>query len=189
MYEATYVKRARGLVKHGRARFIDENTICLARPPITEGMDDRMESITDVINTTHPNVNDRPEAGMSEAALTLREILTRIDRIQADTSYLEAALSTLAQMVPADAGALPDIAGNAKAKAVAEAVSAREETNRQILQMLQQMYRDVCPTLQSRALTLAEKAMELGFCEQLGDVLDEIRHLGDRPAKEGPIAL
>ncbi len=32
-YEATYPKRAKGLVKNGRARFIDENTICLACPP------------------------------------------------------------------------------------------------------------------------------------------------------------
>ena len=32
-YEATYLRRAKGLVKHGRARFIDENTICLACPP------------------------------------------------------------------------------------------------------------------------------------------------------------
>lgn len=32
-YEATFPKRAKGLVKNGRARFIDENTICLARPP------------------------------------------------------------------------------------------------------------------------------------------------------------
>ena len=32
-YEATYPKRARGLVKKGRARFVDENTICLACPP------------------------------------------------------------------------------------------------------------------------------------------------------------
>ncbi len=30
---ATYPKRAKGLVKKGRARFIDENTICLACPP------------------------------------------------------------------------------------------------------------------------------------------------------------
>lgn len=32
-YEATWPKRARGLVKSGRARFVDEKTICLARPP------------------------------------------------------------------------------------------------------------------------------------------------------------
>ena len=32
-YEATYPQRAKGLVKNGRARFINENTICLACPP------------------------------------------------------------------------------------------------------------------------------------------------------------
>lgn len=32
-YEATYPKRAKGLVKNGRARFVDESTICLACPP------------------------------------------------------------------------------------------------------------------------------------------------------------
>jgi hypothetical protein len=33
-YEATYPKRAKGLVKKGRARFISEDKICLlARPP------------------------------------------------------------------------------------------------------------------------------------------------------------
>ena len=34
-YEATYMKRARGLVKHGRARFTDESqtVIILACPP------------------------------------------------------------------------------------------------------------------------------------------------------------
>ncbi len=31
-YEATYPKRAKGLVKKGRARFLDEHTICLACP-------------------------------------------------------------------------------------------------------------------------------------------------------------
>ena len=31
--EATYPKRAKGLVKKGRARFISENVICLACPP------------------------------------------------------------------------------------------------------------------------------------------------------------
>ena len=32
-YEATYPKRAKGLVKNGRARFVDDHTICLACPP------------------------------------------------------------------------------------------------------------------------------------------------------------
>lgn len=32
-YESTYFKRAKGLVKHGRARWLNERTICLACPP------------------------------------------------------------------------------------------------------------------------------------------------------------
>ena len=42
-YEATYLKRAQGLVKKGRARFIDENTICLVCPPNTILEDNIME--------------------------------------------------------------------------------------------------------------------------------------------------
>jgi len=41
-YERTYPKRARGLVKNGRARFIDENTICLACPPVNISEDIKM---------------------------------------------------------------------------------------------------------------------------------------------------
>ena len=32
-YESTYPKRAKGLIKTGRARYVDDNTICLACPP------------------------------------------------------------------------------------------------------------------------------------------------------------
>ena len=40
VYEATYPRRAKGLVKKGRARFIDDNTICLACPPDHDYMED-----------------------------------------------------------------------------------------------------------------------------------------------------
>ena len=42
--EATYPKRAKGLVKKGRARFISENVICLACPP--ENLEDNAMSNT-----------------------------------------------------------------------------------------------------------------------------------------------
>ena len=45
-YEATYPKRAKGLVKNGRARFVNENTICLACPPSTYLEDDEMSENT-----------------------------------------------------------------------------------------------------------------------------------------------
>ncbi len=42
-YEATYPKRAKGLVKSGRARFVDTNRICLLRPPKQNLEDKHME--------------------------------------------------------------------------------------------------------------------------------------------------
>ena len=65
-YEATYPKRAKGLVKNGRARFIDENTICLACPPDTELEDKNMSENTTTI----------------EQKLTTREIFEKIVELQ-----------------------------------------------------------------------------------------------------------
>ena len=42
-YEATYPKRAKGLVKNGRARFVDENKICLVCPPDKILEEEKME--------------------------------------------------------------------------------------------------------------------------------------------------
>ena len=53
-YEATYPKRAKGLVKNGRARFVDENKICLACPP-----DKHMEE---------PNMADKKQKEITEPA-------------------------------------------------------------------------------------------------------------------------
>lgn len=39
-YEATYPKRAKGLVKHGRARFLSDDLICLACPPNSTDLED-----------------------------------------------------------------------------------------------------------------------------------------------------
>ena len=59
-YEATYPKRAKGLVKNGRARFVGENKICLASPP-----DKILEEIK-----------------MEQNKLTAREIFTQITILQ-----------------------------------------------------------------------------------------------------------
>lgn len=59
-YEATYSKRAKGLVKSGRARFIEENKICLLCPPEIE-LEDKI---------------------MSENKLTAKEIFEKITELQ-----------------------------------------------------------------------------------------------------------
>jgi len=67
-YEATYPKRAKGLVKNGRARFIDEHTLCLACPPNTHLEDKSM-------NNEYENRSNGP-APATKAAM---EWLNRID--------------------------------------------------------------------------------------------------------------
>ncbi len=58
-YEATYPKRAKGLVKNGRARFVDEHTICLARPPEIN-LEDKTMTNTIVTNDTNKNPATTP---------------------------------------------------------------------------------------------------------------------------------
>ncbi len=70
-YEATYPKRAKGLVKNGRARFIAENKICLACPPNKILEDDIVNNHSNFDNTKiHERINqalqDDPQADIGE---------------------------------------------------------------------------------------------------------------------------
>ena len=127
VYEPTWPKRAKGLVKHGRARFVDENRICLTCPP-----DIKTEE-------THMNTNVFDE-------MTVMDILTRINNIINQTSYITSAFESLVQMGDGDSGncgAPGNIMGKAKADAVAEVVRARETTNQHILRLYEKMYDDL----------------------------------------------
>ena len=103
-YEATYPKRAKGLVKHGRARFTDENTICLARPPeITE---DKMKK--DNITTINEAEIEKIEQAASEAeAKAEEEYATAIAEAtspsepQADGEITEAKVLSLVERLTA----------------------------------------------------------------------------------------
>ncbi|MBQ7088099.1 MAG: hypothetical protein IJN04_00440 [Clostridia bacterium] len=128
-YEATYPKRAKGLVKNGRARFIDDNTICLACPPNTELEEATMSSTTKT--TTKP-----------KDKLTINYVLNQIEQIVKDNEYIHNALEQLALMPKSDPG---DIAGQEKAKAIGDIVRCRETTNQQALRLYEKMYDDLKP--------------------------------------------
>ena len=121
-YEATYPKRARGLVKKGRARFVSENMICLVRPP------------------------KREEKSMS-STITLDMILEQVNKVVNNNAFFEEALQSLMNMtssnVPMSPGAPPDVAGEARAKAVADICRARETTNQQLIRFYEKMYDDM----------------------------------------------
>lgn len=126
LLEATYPKRAKGLVKHGRARFVDEHTICLTCPP------DRFLEETKM-----------SEEYMEKFAANPAEILKRIEEIQHDNGYIIQALETL-EKIPSNCGtetcAPEDIAGEAKAQAISQIVKCREETNQKLLDFYMTLY-------------------------------------------------
>lgn len=78
-YEATYPKRAKGLVKNGRARFIDKNTICLACPP--ENMEVNM-------SITLKEVWERIVATQNQLE-SVDKILFKVQLIEESGKYVE----------------------------------------------------------------------------------------------------
>ena len=129
LYEPTWPKRAKGLVKHGRARFVDENRICLTCPPDTESEETPMSDYTSIFSD-----------------MTVKDILVRIASIVNQTSYIGEACEALKEMGDGDSGdcgAPGNLMGAAKAKALADVVQCRETTNQQILQLYEKMYDDM----------------------------------------------
>ncbi len=142
-YEATYPKRAKGLVKNGRARFISEHTICLACPPNTNLEDKHM---TDNIKTpdTEPVI---PETNANqEEKRTIVYVLEQIEKISAQTVYLNQAIEQLGKMSDGEAGEAcspGNIAGQAKAQALGDVVRFRETTNQQLISFYTLLYSDL----------------------------------------------
>ena len=71
----TYPKRAKGLIKKGRARLVSENTICLACPPDENLEDIEMENITE------------NKAVEKTEEVTLKYVLDKLDEVR--KSFLE----------------------------------------------------------------------------------------------------
>ncbi len=86
-YEATYPKRAKGLVKNGRARFVGENTICLACPPDKIMEEKTMENTNK--NIANEVVNGKP---------TMAYILEQLEMLKENDGFLDKALEKLANV-------------------------------------------------------------------------------------------
>lgn len=142
-YEATWPKRARGLVKNGRARFLSENKICLACPPITDLEDNEMTDIEK--NNIKVTENDVPKSESVEV-IDLAYIFKQIKEIQTQTEYLNGVINTLSQMSDGDSGeggSPGNIQGQAKAQALGDVVRCRETTNQQLLNFYITVYNDM----------------------------------------------
>ncbi len=161
-YETTYPKRAKGLVKSGRAHYIGENKICLLRPPNLKLEDN------DMSNTNATKAKDK---------LTIKYVLDKTEQIINDTEYIHSALEQLALMPKSDPG---DIVGQEKAKAIGEIVRCREATNQQALKFYEKMYDDLAgkKVLKDKALAALEKcSVNDEQMKKLSDIMNEIGFL------------
>lgn len=138
----TYEKRAKGLVKKGRARFTDENRITLlpsedAHEYIeTEGykMDER-------INTE--NIENISE---ENSQYTIESVMQCMKKILDDTQYIKDAIFNVTEIPSGDAGdcgSPGDIAGKAKAEAISTIVREREDTNQKLIDFYNKVYNDL----------------------------------------------
>ena len=155
-YEATYPKRAKGLVKNGRARFIDENTICLACPPDIDLEDKTMsenKKVNSVDNNNMPNNPTPPKRGAEAPAnlpaekqcsekLTMDYLLGKIEEISLGQAFLTDAISELGKMKSGGPG---DVGTQEQAKAIGEIIKAREATNQKLITLYEKMYDDLKP--------------------------------------------
>lgn len=147
-YEATYIKRAKGLVKHGRARFADDSqtVIILACPPnqnlILE--DDTMNEQ----NNTEVTENTATEAYTYEYALKQIELLTN------QVDHIHLAISELGHL---ENEGTP-CGGSAKsvAESIADVVRCRETTAQKLIDFYAKMYEDLKPRSQAQAASRVE---------------------------------
>lgn len=122
-YEATWPRRARGLVKNGRARFLSENMICLACPPDEDLEDKKMTENLDI-----------------------GYIFNRLEEIQKQEGYLREALEALSHRPESDSGdpgSPGNIAEQEIAKSIGDIVRCRETTNQKLIEFYGMVYRDL----------------------------------------------
>lgn len=143
-YTSTYAKRAKGLVKNGRARWLDGNTICLVCPPDTLNLEDNdMENRAENMNTIN-EVSEKEETKSVQQTVTTADILSRIDMIIAQGAELQSAVAQI-QSLPVNDSPYGGNDGAQRAKAISNIYSSRETTNQKMIDLLNRMYSDIAP--------------------------------------------
>ena len=136
-YEATYPKRAKGLVKNGRARFVGENKICLACPPDTILEEKKMEN------------NKLTVSDIFEQITLLQKQLT--ENSQSSLHRLGDALTTLeSENVEASCDQISEIC---------DVFKTRELTLLKMLGMYERMYEDLISE-ENRRVNLVKAAFD-----------------------------
>ena len=137
-YEATYPKRAKGLVKHGRARFTDESqtAIILTCPP-NQNLILEDPIMTEQINYTEAAENTATETYTYEYALKQLELITN------QTDHIHLAISELGRLE--NEGTPAGGSADSVAKSIADVVKCRETTAQKLIDFYAKMYEDLKP--------------------------------------------
>lgn len=138
----TYEKRAKGLVKKGRARFTDENRITLLpSEDAHEYTDTEGYKMDERINTE--NIENISE---ENSQYTIESVMQCMKKILDDTQYIKDAIFNVTEIPSGDAGdcgSPGDIAGKAKAEAISTIVREREDTNQKLIDFYNKVYNDL----------------------------------------------
>lgn len=138
----TYEKRAKGLVKKGRARFTDENRITLLpSEDAHEYTDTEGYKMDERINTE--NIENISE---ENSQYTIESVMQCMKKILDDTQYIKDAIFNVMEISSGDAGdcgSPGDIAGKAKAEAISTIVRERENTNQKLIDFYNKVYNDL----------------------------------------------
>ena len=138
----TYEKRAKGLVKKGRARFTDENRITLLpSEDAHEYTDTEGYKMDERINTE--NIENISE---ENSQYTIESVMQCMKKILDDTQYIKDAIFNVTEIPSGDTGdcgSPGDIAGKAKAEAISTIVRERENTNQKLIDFYNKVYNDL----------------------------------------------
>ena len=146
-YEPTYQRRAKGLVKSGRARFVADDRICLLCPPediLEENTlsDNTVKVKTEGVNPTVEHVMSIAEKFMKDSPapsiMSIEYIIEKINQIIDDKKHIYDSIDALRNFKNSTA---PDggVGDAHKAEALGNIVRHREQTNQQLLKILEKM--------------------------------------------------
>ena len=161
-YEATYPKRAKGLVKNGRARFVGENKICLACPPENIMEDQKMKDTEIKVDETTGEVKEVP------SKYTLDYAFEQLERIREESSKF--AVETREKISEIKSGGPGDVGAQAAGEALLALVQEQEQIYNRMIDFYLKIISDLSPTLSIRARD--ERQQFLDFVTECGCAID-----------------
>ena len=163
-YGATYPKRAKGLVKNGRARFVDDShtKICLACPP-NENLED--------IKMSENIISTAVEAETAKE-INAKYFLDQIEKIRQDSKHITDALENLSKVESKGPG---DIGAEERAKGIADVVRCRETTNQRMIDFYAKAYSDHLAKSDEKRMEKIEtvKSIWLNYLDHSASILSD----------------